>query len=193
MSLEHTLMTSGEGIKAAIQQMNYKTALNADFKAPFKFNEKFTDMGGTNNTANYAWIPYSAGFSVEFIYNPDDKLYYRKQYGTAHIDGGNDRQLKFENVLVIFAEYTPFRGNATAIREGHYKCELTGEGYGFYINGGKYKTIRWKKDARESALNLFELNRSDLYLNPGKSFICVINKTYTKNGVTINADVKDSK
>ena len=192
MSLEHTLMTSGEGIIAAADKMNYKKTLDYGFTPPFKFNEKFVDIGSSGNTAYYACIPYSSGFSAEFIYDLENKLYYRKQYGAAHIDGGNGEQLKFENVIVIFAEYTPFRGNATAIKEGHYKCELTGEGYGFYINGGKYKVIRWKKDTRESAMNLYELNRLDLYLNPGKSFICVISTAYNKS-VAISGDIMDYK
>lgn len=192
MALEHTLMTSGAGIIAGIKQAKYRTTLNSDYKGAFKFNEKIKDIGGTDNTANYVWVPYSNGFAPEFIYNPDDKLYYRKQFGAAHIDGETGEQIRFQNVVVMFAEYTPFTESEIARKEGHLACKLTGDGYGFYITNGKYKTIQWKKDTRDSVLNFFNLDGSELYLNPGKSFICVTSKAYNKN-VVINSDVKDIK
>ncbi|MCL2096878.1 MAG: DUF3048 domain-containing protein, partial [Oscillospiraceae bacterium] len=188
MSLEHTMMTSGEGILAGIRQAGYRTSLERDFEPSFKFNESFIDIGGVNNTANYVSAPYSNGFRPEFLYNPEDKLYYRKQFGAAHTDGETGEQLKFENVIVLFAEYTPYRGNDIAIREGHLACDLTGAGYGFYINGGKYKVIRWAKETRESSLYLYNRDDSDLYLNPGKSFICVTSTDYNRS-VVINSDL----
>ena len=192
MALEHTLMTSGAGIVKGIEQQNYRTTLNSEYKGPFDFYEEFTDIGGDNNTANYICVPYSSAFKPEFIYKEDDKLYYRKQYGTAHIDGGTGEQIKFENVIVIFAEYAPFRGNEIAIKEGHWSCDLTGTGYGFYITGGKYKVIKWQKETRESIMYLYNTDNTKLFLNPGKSFICVTSKAYNKS-VVINADVKEVK
>ncbi|MCL2158070.1 MAG: DUF3048 domain-containing protein [Oscillospiraceae bacterium] len=191
MSLEHTLMTSGEGIVKGIEQKNYRTTYNSDYKGPFNFYEEFTDITGSG-VANYVCVPYSNGFKPEFIYNPDDKLYYRKQFGAAHIDGATGEQIKFENVLVIFAEYSAYRANAIAIREGHLACKLTGAGYGFYITGGQYKIIKWQKETRESSLYLYETDNTKLYLNPGKSFICVTSTAYNKS-VVINADIKEVK
>jgi hypothetical protein len=193
MYLEHTLMTSGEGIIAGIDQAKYEKKLAATFKGPFNFYETITDIGGVNNTANYAKVPYSAGFSAEFIYNQDDNLYYRRQYSAAHTDGETGEQLKFENVIVLFAVYSPKRDTPTQKREGHYACDLTGTGYGFYITEGKYKNIRWSKETRDSQMFLYNMDKSDLFINPGKSFICVISKDYTKNGVVINSDIKDVK
>ena len=189
MALEHTLMTSGEGIIAGIEQAKYKKRLDADFKGPFNFYEIFTDIGGKDNTANYVLVPYSAGFKVEFIYNQDDSLYYRKQYGAAQIDGETGEQLRFENVIIIFAEYSPQRETAIQKREGHFKCELTGTGFGFYVSGGKYKIIRWSKETRESQMFLYNMDKSDLFINPGKSFICVTQTVYNKS-VVINEDIK---
>jgi len=193
MALEHTLMISGDGVVGAIEQQKYRTTLESDFAPPFYFNEEPVDLGPDrgreDNIANYVNVPYSNAFNAEFIYNTEDELYYRKQYGRAHIDGETGEQIRFENVIVLFAEYTPFRGNDIARREGHYACKLTGTGFGFYINGGKYKTIRWQKDTRDGSMNLFNFDRTDLYLNPGKSFICVTNTTYNKS-VIINSDIK---
>jgi len=134
-------------------------------------------------------VPYSSGFKPEFTYNPDDNLYYRREFGAAQIDGETGEQLRFQNVIVLFAEYAPYRGNAIAIKEGHLSCKLTGTGYGFYITGGKYKIIRWQKDTRDSIMTLTNLDKSALYLNPGKSFICVTSTDYNKS-VVINSDIK---
>jgi len=190
MAMEHTLMTSGAGIIKGIEERKYRTTYNSDYKGAFNFYKRFTSIGGTNNTANYICVPFSNGVKPEFLFNPDDKLYYRKQYGAAHIDGETGEQLRFENVIVLFAEYTPFRGNAIAIREGHWKCDLTGSGYGFYITNGKYKIIKWQKETRESIMYLYNMDNSKLYLNPGKSFVCVTSTAYNKS-VVINSDLKD--
>lgn len=191
MALEHTMMTSGDRIVAALRKNDdYRTKLKDDFVPPFNFNREFTDMGGEDNTANYIHVPYSRVFSAEFIYNPEDNLYYRKQFGVAHIDGETGEQLRFQNVIIMFAEYTPFTGTAQAKAEGHYKCELTGTGVGFYISGGKYKPIIWEKETRDGSLHFYNSDESDLYLNPGKSFICVTQTTYV-NGIKINSDIFD--
>jgi hypothetical protein len=184
MSLEHTMMTSGEGILAGIRRAGYRTTLERDYDPPFKFNETFEDIGGTDNTANYIEVPYSNGFRPEFIYNPEDQLYYRRQYGVPHIDGATGEQLRFDNVIVLFARYSLYRGT----NDGALVCDLTGTGFGFYINAGKYKTIRWSKEDRESPLHLYNLDRSDLYLNPGRSFICVTSTDYNRS-VVINSDL----
>ncbi|MCL2773135.1 MAG: DUF3048 domain-containing protein [Oscillospiraceae bacterium] len=187
MDLEHTLMTSGPGIVAGIKQTNYRTTLKSGYNGEFKFNAQIKDIGGTNNTANYVAVPYSNSFKPEFIYNPSDKLYYRKQFGVAHIDGATGEQLKFENVIVMFAEYTDL-----GMSKGELACNLTGEGYGFYISNGKYIIIKWKKATRDGVLNFVNLDGSDLYLNPGKSFICVTSKVYNKS-VVITSDIKSVK
>jgi len=192
MALEHTLMTSGDGIIAGIDQAKYDKKLSANFKGSFHFYEKFTDIGGRDNTANYIRVPFSAGFKPEFIYNQDDQLYYRKQYGAAHIDGETGEQLRFENVIVLFAEYSPKRDTPTQKKEGHFYCELTGTGYGFYITQGKYKIIRWSKETRESIMYLYNMDKSDLLINPGKSFVCVTSTAYNKS-VVINDDIRNVK
>ena len=182
MAYEHTLMATGPGIVAGIRKANYRTRHAVDYAGPLNFNPEFKELAG-NAPANYISVPYSPHFSPEFIYNPDDKLYYRKQFGGAHLDGATGEQLSFGNVLVIFAQYNNTGGN-------NIFCELTGTGFGFYINGGKYLTIRWRKDTRDGEMRLFNLDHSDLYLNPGKSFICVTSTAYNKN-VVISSDIRD--
>ena len=187
MAIEHTMMTSGAGIVAGVKKAKYRTHHTVDYPGPFNFNPEFKELPG-NNTANYIAVPFSGHFSPEFIYNPGDKLYYRKQFGTAHLDGATGEQLRFDNIIILFAEYTP---QPAPNPNGYVDCELTATGYGFYINSGKYITIRWRKDTRDGALNLFNLNNSDLYLNPGKSFVCITSTNYNRS-VVINSDLKET-
>jgi len=184
MALEHTMMTSGQGIVAGIRKANYRTRHAVDYAGSFNFNPEFTELPG-NTVANYVSVPFSSHFHPEFIYNPGDKLYYRTQFGAAHLDGATGEQLRFDNVIVIFAQYTDLR-----VPQGYLACELTGTGFGFYINSGKYITIRWRKDTRDSGMYLYNLDHSDLYLNPGKSFICVTSTAYNRS-VVINSDLKE--
>jgi hypothetical protein len=188
MGLEHTMMTSGELILGAIRTAGYRTTHEREYAGSFKFNETFTDMGGSDNTAHFVQVPYSNGFRPEFIYNPEDNLYYRRQYGVPHIDGATGEQLRFDNVIVLFAGYSAHTATPEGRRDGLLDCDLTGTGFGFYINAGKYKVIRWSKDSREDQLFLYNRDRSDLYLNPGKSFICVTSADYNRS-VVITADL----
>ena len=185
MVLEHTLMTTGAGIAAGIQRAGYRTTLAYDFTGSFRFHRQFQPLPANNNIAHYVAVPFAANTVREFIYNPENGLYYRRQFGTAHIDGATGEQLRFENIIVMFAEYTNLRmaGNYLA-------CRLTGTGFGFYISGGRHITIRWRKDTRDGPLYFFHLDGSELYLNPGRTFICVTSTAFN-HSVVINADLKD--
>jgi len=186
-ALEHTLMASGEGIADGIRRMNYRTTVRSDYNGTLNFYTRLTDMGVNGTTANYVCVPYSRGFQPEFIYSPDDGQYYRKQFGEAHIDGANGQQLRFQNVIVLFADYTDLR-----MANGYLACNLTGTGYGFYISNGKYKIIKWAKSTRDSEFSLYNLNDTALYINAGKSFICVTSTVYNRS-VVINDELRKVK
>jgi hypothetical protein len=185
MALEHTMMASGRGIVLGIREAGYRTRHAVDYAGPFNFNKEFTELPG-DNIANYVSVPYSGHFQPEFIYNPDDNLYYRTQFGEAHLDGATGEQLRFENIIVIFADYASLPAPNP---NGYLSCALTGTGFGFYINNGKYVTIRWSRETRDSGMYLYNLNNSALYLNPGRSFICVTSTAYNRS-VVINADLR---
>lgn len=176
MSLEHTLMATGEGIAIGISDMKYRTTHNSDYKGTFNFYDNFTNI--TGKAANYICVPFSTSFKPEFRYNETDKKYYRSQFGAPHKDGGNDVQLAFENLIILFVDY-----KATGHKNGYLDCFFTGDGYGFYITAGKYKTIRWHKDTRQSTVQLKELDNSDLQINPGKSYIALTSTAYNKSVV----------
>ncbi|GHU38965.1 hypothetical protein FACS1894105_13410 [Clostridia bacterium] len=176
MAIEHTLMTSGAGIESGISQGGYRTSVRTDYKGTYKFYETETDLGGTNNSATYVQVPYSSGSVPDFTYNDSDHLYYRNQFGVPHIDGATGEQVKFTNVVVLFADYTDLHH-----ANGYLACDLTGDGYGFLITAGKYKIIRWHKDTRDSELRLLNLDNTDTKLNPGKSFFCITSTAYNKS------------
>lgn len=186
MAFEHTLMTSGEGIASGIRRAGYRARHNSEFQGSFRFHREFQQLpGGVDNIANYVAVPFSGNTVPEFIFNPADGLYYRRQFGAAHIDAATGEQLRFENVIVMFAEYTDLR-----TPQGYLSCQLTGTGFGFYITGGRFVTITWRKDTHDSQLYFFNLDGSYLYLNPGRTFICVTSTAFNKR-VVINADLHD--
>ena len=185
MAFEHTLMTSGDRLVAGIRQAGYRTRHAVDFTGPFNFHAEFTELPEDSAAAYFVAVPFSAHFIPEFIFNPDDGLYYRRQFGGPHLDGATGEQLRFENVIVLFAEY---RSMGTA--DGALACELVGTGFGFYISGGRFITIRWAKDSRDGPMRLFNLDHSDLYLNPGRSYIAVTSTSFNRS-VIINAEQRE--
>ena len=184
MAIEHTMMTSGEHIVAGIRQAGYRRRHEVEFAGSFRFNMEHTELPG-DNTAYFITVPFSAHFRPEFIFNPEDGLYYRRQFGAAHLDGATGEQLRFENIIIIFAEY-----RSLGSTQGYLSCDLVGTGFGFYINGGRFITIRWRKDSRDGSLYFYNLDHSSLYLNPGRSYIGVTSTAFNRS-VVINSELHD--
>ncbi|MBR6708147.1 MAG: DUF3048 domain-containing protein [Clostridia bacterium] len=173
MSLEHTLMTSGEGIVSGISFKQYRTALNAGFTSPLVFDEeKYSAASGSE--ANHLILRYSLAQVAQLIYSPKTGTYYRFQFGNEpHIDGTTGEQLNFTNVLIIFNDVNRIPGDAY----NRLAVTTTGTGAGFYVCGGKSVPIIWQKDTRDSVIQLKTVAGEQLMLMPGKTFISIMPTT----------------
>ena len=79
------------------------TGLTRDYPAGYtprlQFNHVDTELKDGIN-AQKVNIPFDS--EPYFTYNTEDGLYYRYQYGEAHIDRENDQQLTFKNIIVQY-------------------------------------------------------------------------------------------
>ncbi|MEF9970010.1 MAG: DUF3048 domain-containing protein [Ruthenibacterium sp.] len=118
---------------------------------------------------------------TQLTFNAADGLYYKKAYGEPHIDELNGTQLSFQNVVVLTAKI--------GLKPDQYCTDfLLTEGTGYYIYGGKYKEIHWKKGAPEAPIILTDTNGNPVEVNSGKSYIAVLGtdkvSTLMMDGVT---------
>ena len=167
-SSEHTMFSNGADLAAAIDIRGYRKTLNNPEFTAFNFDYEFSGIN-SGKSANYIRIPQSNYYLSEFDYDASTGLYAHKQYGSKHVDGKTGEQLKFDNVFVIFAPQSKMSDG---------KClniPLTGEGKGYYANGGQYVDIVWKRASDNEPFKYYTADGKELKVDTGKTYVSIFN------------------
>lgn len=184
MSLEHTMMTTGEKIADGIAFKKYRTELSDELKNrdAFNFIEYGTRRDLDGDSALSVLLPYSKYQTARFDYNESTKSYYRFQFTDApHIDGTTGEQISFTNLLILFCDV-----KATGDSYGHLDITTENEqGEGYYICGGKYEQISWSKPTQDSPTTYYGSNGEELVMNRGKTFISIF-PDYNRENIDFN-------
>lgn len=179
----HNAFVNGESIVAGIQKRGYETALSDTYLGHYAFAQDNETIELTEGVDAAVVAP---GFPVDkpwFEYNSEDGLYYRYQYKAAHVDGGNNEQLKFKNVIFQVCDYEVFP-------DGSYlDVKTTGSGAGKFITNGKAIDVTWTKDSEGTPAKYYDSEGNEIVLNQGKTFVCVVlNDATEKIGVYASKD-----
>lgn len=181
MALEHTMMTTGEGIVKSIAHFNYRTELRNDFKMPFSFPAEEPIEVGTEE-ALHVYVPVTGYQKVDYVYDAASKTYLRYQHnGNKHVDGNNGQQLSFTNVILLFCKTEVIDAG------GHLGITNVGTGNGYLISEGKYTAIQWSRESRDGNLTLTKAETGEpIVINRGKTAlnVCPLD---VKNQVNMNA------
>ena len=184
----HNAYINGESIVAGIEKRGYRTQHADTYQNRLKFNKTNTDIANGEDAAVVA-----PGYTVNkpwFVYNADTGLYERYQYKAAHVDGGNNEQLAFKNVIFQVCDYK-------VEPDGKYLDVKTASygGTGKYITNGKAMDITWVKEVEDGVGRYYDADGNELLLNPGKTCICIVlNDATDKMGVfATEADFEASK
>lgn len=173
---EHSSYVSAEGIFSQWEDSGYRMEKNEDFVPMFKFFD--TDITYTQyEDAKSIELPYSYYQITQFNYNEDTKEYERYQNGSPHIDAENGKTLSFKNVIVQYANMYVIAGDEA----GRRNIDLVGSGTGLYFSNGKVMEITWKKDSYQSPTKWYDDAGNELYLNKGKTCICIFSKNEAVN------------
>ena len=140
----------------------------------------FIDDGtpATGSVANNFTVSYAAIKSTSFSYDDTDSLYYLDQYESRYIDGNDNTQLAFTNVLILRTQITLIPGDL----EGRRDVATTGCGSGYFICGGKYIDINWSRTEWSGTDNSPQFtytldNGTELFFGRGKTYVCIIADT----------------
>ncbi len=170
----HNAFTSPEGINSGIEKKGYRKTYKDGFNGHFKFANPDGDkviLSGTDAAV------MKTGYSVDktwFVYNKETGTYDRFMYKKEHTDADN-RQLSFENVLFIDMDVKKLD------QKGYLEINTAGSGKGMYFTGGKMEEITWKNDKATGVPQYTNSKGEELVLNPGKTCVCVIDNSSTKN------------
>lgn len=108
-----------------------------------------------------------------FEYNENDGLYYRFQHLSSstdgpHIDGANDEQLTFKNIIVQYVKYEELEGGYLV-----FQCHDTTRD-GWYFTNGKGIHINWEKTSDYGATRYYDDYGNEILMNSGKTMICIV-------------------
>jgi len=171
MSLEHTLMTTGAGIVSMINYHGYRTELDPNQVPLFKFYDESINNKIGGSPATHVHMVSTPVQTVDFVYDEATGEYLRYQYnGQAHVDGGNGEQISVKNVLILFTDISVIPGDES----GRLEVDTVSGGCGYYITNGQRKLVNWSRATKTSTMDIEYSDGSDLILNSGKTFICVV-------------------
>ncbi len=197
LAKEHTMYTSGENIKAYVENndvdmdreynstffnfVDYRTNEVRDLSASVDsaYSDKY---GPVVNPGEYVAITHSASYKTRFLYDDATATYKMQQYYSTDgswrdtVDEEYDEQLAFTNVVIIYTDMAAYPGDSHDIQDVDYG----NGGIGYYCYGGKIEKIYWQKGTPLEALRLYYLTAdgqcSDqlLDVNIGKSYVTVV-------------------
>ena len=184
MSLEHTLMTSGERITSGISFKGYRDEIKEGFTQPFNFCDFESEIVPADQSAKYVAVSYSAEHSPYYIYNEENALYERYQFNSAQSDNSTGDQLKFDNIIILYCSTYN-----TGDKYGHYSVNVTGEGKGVYITRGGKVDITWKKADTKTPASYYLDDGSELIINRGRTMMQIC--TTAMESTTVIAEAKE--
>ncbi len=168
-SREHTAYVNGANIPELLKKYSVRTDYR-DGKDVNVFNFRGEDApkaAGTI-TADTVKFNFSGYYYSTFAYNAKTKTYYKNHCANAHMDSATNKQLNFTNVFALETDVHNYKGGKLI------ELDWTG-GTGYYISMGKAQKITWVKSTEDSSIVCFDETGAELQVNPGKSYIGVIN------------------
>lgn len=162
--MPHNLYTSIDTIRKTQEDKGYR--MLGEYSS-FKFNEEDLDILGFD--ANSIEINYFNNNKTEYVYDMEENIYKRRKDNKDHIDELDNSQLIAKNIIIQEA-------NTKVIdNEGRLKIDVVGEGKGQYFTNGVGKNINWIKKGTGHKTIYYEENGEELILNPGVTWIQVLN------------------
>ncbi len=178
---EHTLYAFPGGIKKDIEKKGYNMELSEDFSRKFKFAQE-------GETASYEGYPDAVllqpggtggqngfgGVKAVFEYHASDQKYYRSTYGNPHTDELTGEQLAVTNVIFQYCDGT--------VLDAKDYLQFATQSYNndcIVFTNGKMIEGYWNNPGEPGTpARYYQKDNSEIVLNPGKTFVCIIWNDY---------------
>lgn len=168
MSLEHTVVTSGEMISEKFPKYSFRKEHEEGYTYEMAFAEDGTPDGG--RTADSIRVSYSSYKpNGTFTYDSDTKLYLVGEYGKPYVDGNTGEQVGVTNVVVLFTTC-----KNTGDSYGHVDIDLSSGGTGYFACGGKLIDITWTKAYPDGQLKYFDEDGEPVVFGIGKTYVNIV-------------------
>ena len=175
---EHSGYTSGEKVTKAIADKGYRTTYKDGFEPHWSFAADGSKVTLDEGEDCVVFAPYYQNNKPYFIYNSEDGLYYRYEFGSAEKDGASGNQYAVTNIVCEIAPDDYYQENGKNNPRGYLQFYLEGTGKGYYMTNGKKVDITWSKDNYTGRTKYFMADGTELVLNQGKTWFCLMEPQY---------------
>lgn len=178
----HNAYTSFEGIQKGIEINGYSQEYAEDFQPGYAFCGVDDEVELPGETEANVVKPGYFLNEPWFEYNPEDKLYYRFQYGDKQIDQLTGEQIAYKNIILQYSSWRKYDEN------GYLNIDVDEPNVGKYIVNGKAIDITWKKHTPWGATFYYDTNGNQITMDTGKTWVCIIQDTYADRVEILGSD-----
>ena len=164
--VEHSLFANGPKLIEAAEEKGFAFEHDGEYDYGLSFDDDAAEQ--CTDEAEFAQINFNSYKYTRFRYNAGEGVYYAEQYGEPYMDADYDVQLSFANLLFLQTEIKVIDSY------GRLDVELTGEGSGWFVTGGRCVEITWQRDGLTSPFHYYLADGSELSLSPGHSYIGIM-------------------
>lgn len=160
--------------------LGIKTTREEQLDTGMKFDDEAVTIGKSGVNAK-VWFNMSGKPSEKWTksttltYNEADKLYYASQYGSNYVDGNDNTQVSFRNVLVLRTAISQKAGTNPNQADWLLYVNTTGSGTGYFLCNGQMLEINW---SREKVTDPFQYtlasNGEPITFGVGKTYVAVV-------------------
>jgi len=167
----HNAYTSYEGLQRGIEIRGYSQEYAEGYQSSYVFADASAPLELPGEWWADVVLPGYYLNDARFDYNAEDSLYYRSQYGGAHIDELTGEQLAYKNILIQYSTWRNYDEN------GYLNIDVDAGNEGIYITNGKAIPVRWEKHDPWGATFYYDMAGNQITLNQGKTWVCIVQDT----------------
>lgn len=173
---ENSIIVNGSGLSSRITALGIRTQKALGFEdtlSPIDYLDTYEMTNGRYCAT--VTIPFSSLLTVSFKYSTLTNSYARSQYDAEHIDAATGKQLRFTNLIIVFADF-----DYIDTKSGELTINETDSGVGYYVYGGSYIPIVWRRENGETPMRLYKSDgETPLEISAGNTYFGVLSTLLT--------------
>lgn len=164
----HNAYASFTRIQQTIEKLGYSQEYDPSYQGHYQFARTGSpvELSGDDIFEARDVVPGYQSHEPWFVYQPDDGLYYRFQYGAAH--NGDEGQIAVRNIIIQYCAAGYYA--TTDYRNINVHDSVSG----YYITGGKGRPVTWTKDGEYGVTHYYDADGNEITLNQGKTWVCIM-------------------
>lgn len=183
----HNAFASYEGILKGTEEKKYRTERKEDWENHYTFYDEDTTFSDGQAAAKVE-LGFSGYAAPYFVYNEEEKLYERFQFGDTHMDANTKEALQFKNIIIQLVNEWDIDKN------GYQTMDIeNSSGEGYYITNGKAVPVTWQKNESTGKMHYYGENGEILKVNTGKTYIALYPTSRTEHLIFASSSVETAE